>query len=110
MNVSAMNVRVMIQKNEIQADRFGNHKPTWTDYYSCFATIGGENGKEQAVVGETVENTDLNVTVRYCKMLEAVTSTGYRILFQNEIYNILVVDHLNLKKKALKFRCRRERR
>lgn len=110
MNVAAMNTRVMIQKCEPRTDKYGNHKPFWSDYYSCFATICGEDGKEQAVVGETVENTDLNVTVRYCKKLAEVTPTGYRVRYQNEIYNILVVDHLNLKKKALKFRCRRERR
>ena len=71
--------------------------------------IGGETGQEQAVVGETVENTNMNVTVRYCTETAAVISTKYRILFGDDIYDILAVDHLNYKKNALKFKCRKVR-
>ena len=110
MDVAALNVRVTFQVNETVTDKYGNHKNTWTDYYSCYATISGENGKEQAVVGETVENTDMNVTVRYCSETAAITSTKHRIVFNDEIYDILAVDHLNFKKNALKFRCRKARR
>lgn len=110
MDVAALNIRVTFQVNEIMADKYGNHKNTWTDYYSCYATISGENGKEQAVVGETVENTDMNITVRYCTETAAITSTKYRIMFADEIYDILAVDHLNFKKNTLKFRCRKVRR
>ena len=110
MDVAALNVRVTFQVNETVTDKYGNHKNTWTDYYSCYATISGENGKEQAVVGETVENTDMNITVRYCTETAAITSTRYRIVFNDELYDILAVDHLNFKKNALKFRCRKVRR
>lgn len=110
MDVAALNVRITFQANETVTDKYGNHKNTWTDYYSCYATISGENGKEQAVVGEIVENTDMNVTVRYCSETAAVTSTKHRIIFNDDIYDILAVDHLNFKKNALKFRCRKERR
>ena len=110
MDVAAMNVRVTLQKNETVTDKFGNHKNTWVDFFTCYATISGETGQEQAVVGETVENTDMNVTVRYCSETAAVTSTGYRIVFNGELYDILAVDHLNFKKNALKFRCRKARR
>ena len=110
MDIAAMNVRGTFQKNETVTDQYGNHKNVWTDYFTCYATISGENGQEQAVVGETVENTDMNVTVRYCSETAVVTSTGYRILFAGELYNILAIDHLNFKKRALKFKCRKERR
>lgn len=110
MDIAAMNVRVAFQKNETVTDKYGNHKNTWTDYFTCYATIGGETGQEQAVVGETVENTDMNVTVRYCTETAAVISTKYRILFGDDIYDILAVDHLNYKKNALKFKCRKVRR
>ena len=110
MDIAAMNVRVTLQKNEVITDKYGNHKNTWTDYFSCYATIGGETGQEQAIVGETVENTDMNVTVRYCKETAAVTSTKYRLVFMDEIYDILAVDHLNFKRHGLKFRCRKVRR
>ncbi|MDB2127473.1 phage head closure protein [Enterocloster clostridioformis] len=110
MDIAAMNVRVTFQKNETVTDKYGNHKNAWTDYFKCYATIGGETGQEQAVVGETVENTDMNVTVRYCTETAVITSTKYRILFGDDIYDILAVDHLNYKKNALKFKCRKVRR
>lgn len=110
MDIAALNEKVMIQVNAVVADKYGNHKNTWVDYFSCHATISGEDGKEQAVVGETVEATDMNVTVRYCSKTSAVRSTTHRILFRDEIYNILAVDHLNFKRRGIKFHCRKVRR
>ena len=110
MDIAAMNVRVAIQKNEAITDKYGNHKNAWKDYFSCYATISGETGQEQAIVGETVENTDMNVTVRYCRETAAVTSTKFRLVFMGEVYDILAVDHLNFKRHGLKFRCRKVRR
>ena len=110
MDIAALNERVMIQANAVVTDKNGNHKNIWEDYFSCYATISGENGKEQAVVGETVEATDMNVTVRYCTETSVVRSTTHRILFHDEIYDILAVDHLNFKRHGIKFRCRKVRR
>lgn len=110
MDIAALNEKVMIQVNAVVTDKYGNHKNIWEDYFSCYATISVENGKEQAVVGETVEATDMNVTVRYCSKTSAVRSTTHRILFRDEIYDILAVDHLNFKRHGIKFRCRKVRR
>lgn len=110
MDIAALNERVMIQVNTVVTDKYGNHKNTWEDFFSCYATISGENGKEQAIVGETVEATDMNVTVRYCNQTASVRSTTHRILFRNEIYDIVAVDHLNYKKHGIKFRCQKVRR
>ena len=110
MDIAALNERVMIQVNTVVTDKYGNHKNTWEDFFFCYATISGENGKEQAIVGETVEATDMNVTVRYCNQTASVRSTTHRILFRNEIYDIVAVDHLNYKKHGIKFRCQKVRR
>ena len=110
MDIAAMNERVMIQANTVVTDQYGNHRNSWEDYFSCYATISGENGKEQAVVGETLESTDMNVTVRYCTQTAAVRSTTHRILFRGEIYDIAAVDHLNYRKRGIRFRCRKARR
>ena len=110
MDIAALNERVLIQVNTAVTDRFGNHKNAWADYFSCYATISGENGKEQAIAGETVEATDMNVTVRWCTKTAAVRPTRHRILFHDEVYGILAVDHQNYKKHGIKFRCRKVRR
>lgn len=110
MDIAALNEKVMIQVNTAVTDGYGNHKNNWTDYFSCYATISGENGKEQAIVGETVETTDMNLTVRYCRQTAVIKSTTHRIIFHGEIYDILAVDHLNYKKHGIKLRCRKARR
>ena len=55
MEVAALNVRITFQRNETVTDKYGNHKNAWNDYFSCYATLGGESGQEQAIVGETVK-------------------------------------------------------
>ena len=72
--------------------------------------FGGEEGQEKATAGLTVADSDIAFTIRFCKRAAEVTADGFRILFQGEIYNIAAVDHMNYKKKALKFRCEKARR
>lgn len=113
MDIAALNVKILLQKNETVSDKIGNRINTWNDYYSCHATVSGEggtDGMEEAVGGTVTDHTKISFTVRFCRKTEAVTSTGYRILFGGEIYNILAMDRLNFKKKAVKFKCEKERR
>lgn len=113
MDAAALRSKVTFQKNEAVTDKYGNHKNTWTDYYTCFATIGGEGmagSKEGQAAGTTVEDFSMTVSVRYCQKAAAVDSTHYRVVFMDDIYNIVNIDHLNFRKKSLKFTCRRERR
>lgn len=85
MEIALLNVKVTFQKNSVVSDTIGNRKNVWEDYYTCHATVSGEGGQEKA-------------------------AAGFRILFGGEIYNISAVDHMNYKKKALKFRCEKARR
>ena len=110
MNISAMNVKITFQKNNLVIDKIVNHTNKWVDYYSCYATVSGENGSEQAVVGETVENVQICFTVRYCRKISDVSSTKYRIVFNYEMYDIVSVDHFSYAKKYLKCKCRKARR
>ncbi len=110
MEIALLNVRIMFQKKAVTVDAIGNHKNEWTDEYSCYATVSGEGGTERQTAGTTVDDADLAFTVRYCKKSADITTDGYRVLFSGEIYNILSIDHMNYKKKALKFRCQKVRR
>lgn len=112
MDIAAMNVRIVFQKNAVVTDKIGNRTNSWTDYYSCYATLSDSMGKssaETAAAGLIIDNSDISFTVRYCKKAMAVDTTGYRILWNGEPYNIVKVDHLNLKKNALKFKCEKVR-
>lgn len=113
MNAALLNERVTIQKNETVIDEVGNHKNIWTDYFLCYATISGEglaSSREKETAGLMVEDVSMTVTVRYCMKTAQITSTGYRIVFHGEVYDIVNVDHVNFKKKCLKFICRKVRR
>lgn len=110
MDIALLNVSITIQKNEVIVDAIGNHKNEWTDYYSCYATVSGEGGKEDTAAGTTVDDSDISFTVRYCRTVSKINNTEFRVLFDGEIYNILAIDHMNFKKKSIKVKCQKVRR
>ena len=71
MNITAMNVKITFQRNDVIIDKIGNHTNEWQNYYSCYATVSGETGNEQAVVGETVEN--ICIICNSCSKLELIS-------------------------------------
>ncbi len=110
MEISLLNTKITFQKNTVATDKIGNHKNEWEDHYTCYATVSGENGREKSVAGQTVEDFDVAFTVRWCKKTAVIDVTGYRILFNDELYDITTIDHMNYKKECIKFRCRKVRR
>lgn len=110
MDIALLNEKITFQKNEVQVDAIGNHINGWSDYYTCHATISGEGGTEKSAAGLVVENTDISFSVRYCLLVSKIDSTGYRILFNGCVYNILSIDHMNYKRKSVKFKCQKVRR
>ena len=113
MNIGLLNEKVTFQKNELVVDAIGNHKNAWVDFYSCSATIGGEglaSSKEKEEAGTIVEDVGMTVIIRYCKKASEIGSTTHRLIFHGEIYDITNVNHMNFKKKSLKFGCRKVRR
>ena len=50
MNIAAMRVHITFQKNAVTVDKYGNHKNGWTDYFSCWATVGTSTGSESTGV------------------------------------------------------------
>ena len=109
MKIGRMNERITFQKNEIVTDQYKNRVPVWSDYFSCYAYASTYTANED---GDAVTSEERNVTfqVRYCSELADVTSTGYRILFHGEAYNILSVDRMNYQKQEIRFACRKEKR
>ena len=109
MSISQMNERITIEKNEVVRDKVGNHRNTWADYFSCYAYASTYEASEDN--GEVIaENKSVVFTVRWCSETRGLSSTGYRVRFRGEIYNIRSVDMMNYGKKTIKFRCELERR
>lgn len=110
MKVNLLNVQISIEKNHVEVDSIGNHKPLWESYYTCYATVSAEGGKEMTDAGMVVDDSTMDFTIRWCKKSAAITSTGCRVRFGDALYDILAVDHLNYKRKGIKLHCRKVRR
>lgn len=110
MNISLLNVKIKLQKSEITADDIGNRSNSWVDYYSCYATVSEETGKEKTTDFGTLESGSINFTIRWCNAIKNINSTQFRVIFEDDIYNITGINHQNYKKKSIKIRCELARR
>ena len=108
MKVTGFRVRITIQKNETETDRYGNHKSVWNDHYSCWASATDQSGEESEEASQTREKDRMDFTVRYCSETAEVTSKGYRILLNGRIYNIAHVDDMGFRKRSRKFKAKLE--
>lgn len=108
MNIIGLSVRIAFQKSGVITDKYGNHKNSWTDYFTCWATAGPFSGKESTGSVINQEET-ICFTVRWCKELETVDSTRLRIICRDKIYNIQHVNPMGFKNKSIKFTCSLER-
>ena len=107
--IARKNVRITFQRNETYSDKYKNRLQRWTDYFSCAAYANTYAAEED---GDAVTTEEKSVTFecRWCPELSVVTSTGYRVVFEGQDYNILSVDPMNFQKTDVRFTCRREKR
>lgn len=110
MNIELLNVRIFITKNEVVTDAIGNHKNVWKEYYTCYATVSAEAGKEETSAGLVVDNSKVDFTIRWCGKAAEIVSDKFRVEFNGELYNILAVNHMNYRKKCIKLSCEKARR
>lgn len=104
MNISGLRVRITIQKNETVVDKYGNHKSTWTDFFTCWASAvtSGLSASEKESAGHTTEADKLDITVRYSTETAAINSKQYRVFLAGRIYNILSIDEMGFKHNSRK--------
>ena len=105
MKIELLNVMIQIEKNSVIRDRYGNHKNAWVPFYACHATVSAEAPTESSEAGLIIDGSKVDFTVRYCSAATMVTSTEYRIVFNDQVYNILGVDHMNYRRQSVKYRC-----
>lgn len=107
MDIALLNVKITVQKNSVVVDSIGNHKNVWTDWYTCAATISGESPNESTDAGMIVDDSKIDFTIRWCKNAAEINSTKYRVVYGNDTYNILGIDHMNNKRKSVKLKCQK---
>ncbi len=77
-------------------------------FYSCFAYVNLASGKENVTDIETLSEDTLVFILRWCEKLREINKKQYRILFENEVYNIICVDDVQFTHKKLKLTAVRE--
>ena len=102
-----MNERITFQKSRASSDRYGNHITFWEDYFSCYTYANTYAALES---GDEVIREERSITfeVRYCPETAKVSSTGYRILFRGDVYDIKSVDMMNYQNQMIRFTCRKK--
>lgn len=108
MDIARMNAKVAIQRRQNDSDAIGNRRTEWRDVMSCHATVSGESGKQETSEGvDSVDSTDIALTVRWCRALKDIDNTGWRVVFEGRTYDVTGVDHLGYRNRAIKLLCKR---
>lgn len=87
-----LNKKIIIQKLDIDTEK-------WSDYFTAHAEINKASGKEYFNAATNITSGTFNFKVRYCKALSELQydTAGYRIVYDNHIFNIKNVDNYMLK-------------
>ena len=107
MRISDLNRKIIFQNKNIEVDGIGNHKSVWTDYLKTSAYISFQGKGEEVFLGMEVDRSDISFTVRFQNRLKKINTSEYRIIFEDEMYNIISIDFMNYKNRLIKFRCRK---
>lgn len=102
MKIGQYRQRITIQKSQMVQDETGNQKLTWQDYCTCWAYANHLSGKEYWEAAQVNKQSQIYFLVRYCKKLEGLDTTKYRVFFQGQIFNITMVDNIQYRNKTLK--------
>ena len=108
MDISLLNQKITFEKNETLVDEIGNHSNSWSTYYSCFAGISGESGTENEKAGQIISEETITFKVRICNLLKDLNTTNFRIVYNDNAYNILSIDHLSYKQNFIKLKCKKK--
>lgn len=74
MKIELLNVRIFISKSTVVTDAIGNRRNEWKPFYTCYATVSGEAGKEQTDAGMVVDDSNIDFTIRWCKKAAEIDS------------------------------------
>lgn len=110
MKITDLNIRIKFQIKEVKVDGIGQEIESFKDYHLTYAYPSYEGVNEKVFTGMEIDKSKISFTTRYQRKLDKVDTEKYRIVFRNEIYNIVSIDHMNYKNKYLKFRCEKVER
>lgn len=108
MQLSDFNQRITIQKGVIHPDFYGEDH-SFSDFYSCFTSVKEKSLAENVRDGNLVQDEILEFSVRDCSKLKELSSDAFQILFKEQIYDILAIDHDQFKGRYLRITAKRRK-
>ena len=103
--INARKSRITFQRHTSSFDEYRNAIDVWEDYFTCSA-YSDDRQTQETDGAEPHENRLIVFNVRFCPECAQVMADGYRIVFQNQVYDILSVDTMNFQNKTMKFYSR----
>ena len=110
MNIAALRVRILIQKNSTATDNTGNHRSEWEDFFRCWGTPMTERTDESEAAAHTVSADRLTLTVRWSSETAAVNPREYRVIINGAIYNITGIDETGFRHRSRKLYLEKKER
>ncbi|MGF3066953.1 phage head closure protein [Facklamia sp. P12950] len=107
MKIADLNRKIVFQSKTVEVDRIGNYKATWTDFLETSAYISFQGKGEEVFLGMEIDRSDISFTLRFQKRLKNINTSEYRIVFDDEKYNIISIDFMNYKNRFIKLRCKK---
>lgn len=103
-DIGKMTERIKIEKRTIIYSG-GKKLEQWDEYYSCWAYCNNLFGKELYNAMQVKQENLINITVRYCKVLDNLNTKDYRIVWNNKTFNINLVDYHGFNKEKVTFKA-----
>lgn len=103
--IGTLNQRITIQKKETITDSIGNQSEKWTDFFSCWAEVREIQGREYYDARQVNMEKTLNFKIRYCKKLENLNSTDYRISFKGNCFDISTANNVSFGNQFIKIKA-----
>ncbi len=95
----------MAQNKFIQIEKIDAETEEWKSYYQCYAEVNKASGKEYFNAKTKITQNTFNFKVRYINKLEDTifNTNQYRIIYKNNVFNIINVDDKQEKRLKLTF-------
>ena len=105
MNAGMFKKLVSFEKYVEGFDEIGNPSQEWVDYKKAYAYVNGLSGSEYWEAANIRQENTVEFTFRWKPFFDKLNTKQFRINFQNNIYNINLIDNIQFKNKTVKIKA-----
>lgn len=92
--IGRMNRRITFLKSEADSDEIGFQTEQMSGFYTCWASVISETGREYWKSREQHEENTFSFKVRFCLKLAEIDKINYFIKYKDKIFNITDINNL----------------